>query len=328
MIGRRAFAATLLAGTAAPFLNRATAQATDEIRRMIAGMDQLHSLQIQRGDEVVFAAAPRGAGLDRVANIKSCSKSIVALLLGAAIDRGEIPAVTATLRDVAPALIPPRATAGVAAITMEDLVTLRAGLESTSGASYGRWVSSANWVADALQRPMVDAPGGRMVYSTGTTHVLGAAIARASGQSLLALARTRLGAPLGIEIPGWTRDPQGYYLGGNDMAMTPRAMLRVAAVMRDGGRYGSAQVVSEAWLRASLVPRTRSPWSGLGYGYGWFLSPSGYVIARGFGGQLIAANPGRGIAVAITSGLERPARSQGYFGEQMALLEGPVLALA
>ncbi|WP_291298440.1 serine hydrolase [Elioraea sp.] len=328
MISRRAFTATVIAATAAPFVNRATAQATDDIRSMIAGMNQLHSLQIQLGDEVVFAAAPRGAGLDRMANIKSCSKSLVALLLGSAIDRGEIADVTARLRDVAPALIPPRATAGVGSITMQDFVTLSAGLEGTSGAGYGRWVSSANWVADALQRPMVDTPGGRMIYSTGTTHVLGAAIALATGQSLLALARARLGAPLGIEIPAWTRDPQGNYLGGNDMALTPRAMLRIGVMMRDGGRYAGAQVVSEAWMRASLIARTRSPWSGLGYGYGWFLSQSGYVIARGFGGQLIAANPGRGLAVAITSGLERPARSQGYFGEQMALLDGPVLALA
>jgi len=303
-------------------------QAMDGIRRTIRGMKQLHSLQIQLGDQVILAEAPRGAGLNRPANIKSCSKSVVALLLGTAITRGEIKSVKATLREVAPRLIPANATQSVAAITMEDLVTLRAGLESTSRANYGSWVQSGNWVAYVLRRPMVDMPGGRMIYSTGSSHVLGAAIATASGKSLLALARERLGTPLGIEMPAWQRDPQGFYFGGNEMTLTPRAMLRLAVMLRDRGRFNGTQVIAPDWIAASLTQRTVSPFSGLGYGYGWFLSESGFAIARGYGGQIIAAHPARKLAVAITSDPNQPARSEGYFGALMALLEGPVLALA
>lgn len=65
----------------------------------------------------------------------------------------------------------------------------------------------------------------------------------------------------------------------------------------------------------------------MAYGYGWFLTDSGYVLARGYGGQVIAAHPERDLAVAITSDPTRPARSEGYFGEIMDLLEGPVLAV-
>lgn len=327
MISRRSLSVAVLTGLAAPFVGSALGQTLRDLRGSIQGMSQLHSLQIQRGDELVFADAPRGPGLDRPANIKSCSKSIVALLLGTSIDRGEIAGPGARLGEVAPGLIPADATEGVADITMEDLVTLRAGLEGTSGPNYGNWVRSGNWVAYALRRPVLDQPGARMIYSTGTTHVLGAALARASGDSLLAMARQRLGTPLGIDIPAWTRDPQGYFLGGNEMTLTPRGMLRIAVLMRDDGRYNDAQVISSAWMRASLEPRTRSPYSGLSYGYGWFLSASGYVIARGYGGQVIAAHPGRQLAVAITSDPARPAYSDGYFGELMHLLEGPVLAL-
>lgn len=327
MISRRGFSLALAAGVAAPFIGRATAQSIDEIRSAIGALDQLYSLQVQRGDEIVIAEAPRGNGLDRIANIKSCSKSVVALLLGTAIERGEIAEVGAPLRSVAPGLIPANATEGVADITLEDLVTLRAGLEGTSGANYGSWVSSRNWIADALRRPMIDRPGQRMIYSTGATHVLGAALSTATGQSLLSLARERLGSRLDFEVPAWTRDPQGFYLGGNEMAMTPRAMLRIALLMRDDGRYGGRQVVSQDWVRASTEPRTRSPYSGLDYGYGWFLSRTGYVIARGYGGQVIAANPARGLAVAITSDPNRPAYSGGHFGDLMRLLDGPILAL-
>lgn len=325
---RRRLAAGLAACAVLPSPALGQSLGLDNLRRTARGLKQLHAILVQRGDDLLLADAPRGPGLERAANIKSCSKSIVALLLGTAIARKEIAAVTARLRDVAPRLIPANATPGAGDITLEDLVTLRAGLESTSGANYGSWVQSRNWVAHALTRPMWDMPGGRMIYSTGSTHVLGAALAAATGKSLLTLARERLGAPLGIAVPEWRRDPQGFYFGGNEMTLTPRALLRIALLMRDRGRYAGTQIIPESWIAASVTPRTRSPFSGLAYGYGWFLSDSGWVIARGYGGQIIAAHPAKRLAVAITSDPAQPARSEGYFGDLMNLLEGPVLALA
>lgn len=232
MMHRRRFLTTTAAALSTPYLARAQ---TDDLRSAIDALPQLHSIQVSKGDETLIAEAPRGPGLDRLANIKSCSKSIVALLLGAAIDRGEVGSVQAPLSEVAPNILPANATPGAEAITLEDLVTLRAGLERTSGGNYGAWVSSRNWLADALSRPMVAEPGGQMLYSTGSTHILGAALTEATGQSLLAQARERIGRPLSIEIPPWTRDPQGYYMGGNEMALRPTAMLKIAMLMRDGG---------------------------------------------------------------------------------------------
>ncbi len=280
MLTRRAFSVSLLGAMAVPFAGRAFAQTPSDIRSRIANMSQLHAILVQRGDEIIVSEAPRGPGLDRVANIKSCSKSIIGLLTGNAIAQGVIPSVDTTIGDIAPSIIPTDATPGVEDLTIEDLVTLRAGLESTSGRNYGAWVNSDNWVSFALRRPMVASPGGRMIYSTGTTHILGAVLAVATGKSLLAQARDVLGQPLGIEIPSWTQDPQGYYFGGNQMAMTPRGMLRIATLMRDQGRFDGDQVIPADWIDQSTQARTRSPYSGLAYGYGWFLSNSGFIIAR------------------------------------------------
>lgn len=300
---------------------------------MARGFDQLHALVIARDGETVVAEAFRGPSLTRAVNVKSVSKTIVAALLGAALDRGDVEGVSASLGTVMPGLIPDEADPRVAAITLEDLVTLRAGLERTSGAAYGEWVSSRNWVADALTRPMVAEPGGRMLYSTGSTHILGVALAEATGESLLAQARTRLGGPLAIEIPAWTRDPQGYYLGGNEMALSPLAMLAFGEMVRNGGRAGEAQVLSAAYVAASLEGRTRSPFSGLDYGYGWFLGRAGMfgptvALARGYGGQMIALVPERGLTVVVTSDPSRPARSEGYFGDLLRLVGAVVVASA
>ena len=328
MLTRRAFSVTLLGAMATPFVARAFAQTPSDIRSRIANMSQLHAILVQRGDEIIVAEAPRGPGLDRVANIKSCSKSIIGLLTGNAIAEGAIPSVNATIGEIAPSIMPSNATPGVEDLTVEDLVTLRAGLEGTSGRNYGAWVNSDNWVSFALRRPMVATPGGRMIYSTGTTHILGAVLTVATGKSLLEQARAVLGQPLGIEIPAWTQDPQGYYFGGNQMAMTPRGMLRIATLMRDQGRFDGDQIIPADWIDQSTQAHTRYPYSGLAYGYGWFLSNSGFIIARGYGGQIIAAHTEKDLAVAITSDPTSPARSGGYFGQLMDLLEGPVLSLA
>lgn len=295
------------------------------------GLDQLHAIAVAQGGATVLAQALRGPALSRPAPIKSVSKSLVALLLGAALDRGEIASIETTLGEVAPGLIPENADPRVAALTMGDLVTMQAGLERTSGANYGSWVSSRNWVADALSRPMVATPGQGMLYSTGSFHVLGAALTEATGLSLHAQMHQRIGDPLGIEIPAWTRDPQGYYLGGNEMALRPEDLLKIGEMVRLGGVSGGREVISHGWLSASAVARTRSRFSGLDYGYGWFLGRADgaeYMLARGYGGQMLCIVPERALTLVITSDPTRPARSHGYFGALVALLEEAILPTA
>lgn len=322
---------TLLAGAAALAAPRlALGQALAGPARMAEEFDQLHALIVARDGEELLAEAYRGPPLDRPVNVKSVSKTLVAALTGAAIDRGEIDGLDATLGALIPDMIPPDADPRVAELRLKHLITMQAGLERTSGPNYGAWVNSGNWVRYALARPFVAEPGGRMLYSTGSFHVLGVALAEATGDSLLTQARERLGDPLGIDIPPWVRDPQGRYLGGNEMALSPRAMLRFGEMVRRDGLWQGRRVLSEDWVAASLVPRTRSPWSGLSYGYGWFLGRAGgtgIALARGYGGQVICIAPERGITIAITSDPTRPARSGGYFGDLMGLI-GDILATA
>jgi CubicO group peptidase (beta-lactamase class C family) len=302
----------------------AQAAAFPELSRAAASFEQLHSLSVSVAGETVVATAVRGPALSRAAPIKSVSKSLVALCLGAAIDRGIVTGVDATLADVAPGLIPRAADPRVADLTLGDLVTMQAGLERTSGANYGQWVSSTNWVANALSRPFVAEPGRGMLYSTGSFHVLGAALTEASGLSLLRMMREWIGTPLGIEIPAWTRDPQGYYLGGNEMALRPQDLLRVGEMVA----ANDGSVVSQGWIDASVRPRTRSRWSGLGYGYGWFLGRADgadFALARGYGGQILCIVPARKTVIAITSDPTRPARSGGYFGDLMGLISNDIL---
>ncbi len=296
-----------------------------------AALDQLHSLIVARGGNIALAEAFRGPALDRPANVKSVSKTIVAALAGAALDRGVLTGVDQPMADLLADRIPAGADPRVNDITIAHLLTMQAGLERTSGRNYGRWVQSPNWVAYALSRPFVAEPGGGMLYSTGSFHLLGVALAEATGRSLLDLAQDWLGTPLDIEIPAWTRDPQGFYMGGNEMALAPLALYRFGEMARQAGRWDGTQVLSADWMAQSWTPHTRSPFSGDLYGYGWFLTliadrPTAY--ARGYGGQMLFVVPSLDLTVVVTSDPTRPARSGGYVGDLRALLGEEIIPAA
>jgi CubicO group peptidase (beta-lactamase class C family) len=256
---------------------------------------------------------------------------VIAALVGGAIERGIFAGVEQRIAPLLGDLVPADADPRVGAITVEDLLTMRAGLERTSGRNYGRWVSSPDWVRVALSRPFVAEPGGPMLYSTGSYHLLSAALTRASGQSTLALARDWLGAPLAIEIPPWTRDPQGIYLGGNNMALAPRALLCLGETYRQGGAWHGRQVLPGSWVEASWTPRVLSPFTGHAYGYGWFIARARERLvcyAWGYGGQMIYVVPALALTVVMTSDPTAPSGRTGYVRELHGLLAGSIIPAA
>jgi CubicO group peptidase (beta-lactamase class C family) len=183
-------------------------------------LPRLHSLLVSRRGELVLERYFNGAGAARPANIKSASKSIISALVGIAIDRRLIPGVEASIVTWFPELTKDRDQAK-RAITIEDLLTMRSGLETTSNRNYGAWVQSRNWVQHALGRPLVSEPGTQMEYSTGNTHLLSAILSKATRVSTWQFANDALAAPLGFTLARWPQDPQGIYFGGNDMLLTP-----------------------------------------------------------------------------------------------------------
>ena len=267
-------------------------------------LPRLRSLLVSVDDQLVEEHYYHGASSGRAANLKSASKSVISLLVGIAIDIGHIPGVNQTISDYFPDYFDQDVDWAKTEITVGHLLAMQAGLETTSNRNYGRWVQSNNWIRHILTRPMVDRPGGRRIYSTGNTHLLSAILADVSGMSTLEFGRRHLAEKLGFSLPAWLQDPQGVYFGGNEMQMTPRAMVSIGQLVLSRGMYDGTRIVSEEWLRTSLEPRTRSERSGREYGYGWWLRRlAGYqaYYAWGYGGQFIFIVPDLRLVVAMTS---------------------------
>lgn len=286
-------------------------------------LENLRSLIVSHDGTILAQEAFGGARLDRPTNIKSASKTIMSALVGIAIERGVLEGADQPIASILGASITSDADPRIRQVTIGHLLSMQAGLERTSGRNYGAWISSGNWVRYVLSRPFVDEPGGRMLYSTGSTHLLSAALTRASKRSTLDLARDWLGEPLEITVAPWTRDPQGIYLGGNEMALSPRALWRFGEMYRQGGTIDGKRVVPEDWIRQSWTPRTASPFTGDRYGYGWFLREMrGHTAyyAWGFGGQMLYVIPSLGLSVVMTSDATEPSREDNYIGQLHALV--------
>ncbi|WP_343347484.1 serine hydrolase [Sphingomicrobium sp. XHP0239] len=303
----------------------------DQLIERAASLSTLEGLLVLRdGETLIEERFNGGPPLDAAVNIKSASKSVISALVGIAIDRGILDGtdqkVLSLLADDAPSDPDPR----LRELDIGHLLSMQAGLERTSGDNYGRWVSSGDWVDYALSRPFVADPGGRMLYSTGSTHLLSAMLTEASGRSTWELARDWLGMPLDIAIPQWERDQQGIYLGGNQMSMSPRGMARFGELYRLGGTISGNEIVPSDWIEASWTPRTRSPWSGEQYGYGWFLTNlAGHPVryAWGYGGQMIFIVPDLALTVVMTSD-SNVARGSDHIDDLRALLAEQIIPAA
>lgn len=307
---RRAALAAAFALLAPPLRGQgARADTLDDAFASAGEMPTLRSLIVAQHGQVLGARAWRGAALDRPTNIKSASKTILATLAGIAVERGVLEGLDQPIAPILGSRIPRDADPAVRMLTVRHLLGMRAGLGRTSGRNYGAWVTSRDWIGYALSRPMDDVPGGGMLYSTGTSHILGAVLARASGRTLQQLAQAWLGDPLGFRVPDWPRDPQGLHFGGNDMLLSPRALLTFGECCRQGGRHDGQQVIPEAFLREAWVPQVRSAWSGQMYGLGWWIADAGgqrVVFAWGYGGQMVYLLPDLGVTVVMTAAADVP----------------------
>ncbi len=318
----------LLIAFAAGSVAAQTPSAADHSLEEVFDIGTVQSLMIEKEGEIIYEEYRGGMDRNRTTNIKSASKSVLSLLIGIAIERGDIESVDQEISLYFPDYFESNPDPVKGAITIKDLLTMRSGLETTSFRNYGRWVLSGNWIEFALDQPMEHEPGGRMVYSTGTSHLLSVILTRASGRSTREYANDHLFGPMNIRIGGWDRDPQGYYMGGNNVALSPHALLKLGRLVIDMGEYEGQQLVPEAWIRDSIEIYTRSNFNDYNFGYMWWQKSAGemdVLFAWGNGGQYIMILPELNAVISITSDVERGTGSRAYQRRVFSYLEQVII---
>jgi CubicO group peptidase (beta-lactamase class C family) len=154
----------------------------------VALSDRAASFLVIRHGKLVFERYFNGSGATEANTLASLSKSILSLLVGIAIDQGELDLDT-PISELLPDALLPRDDG----LTVRHLLTMSSGLEWDENED-----SDVLDVRGTLDRPRASAPGEAFNYNTGLTHVLSAVLTHASGRSTCDDARGRLFAPLGV----------------------------------------------------------------------------------------------------------------------------------
>lgn len=277
----------------------------------------VRSLVLAHGRDPAIEYTFRGARSDDVMPVYSITKSVTAVLTGIAIDRGSIGSEHVPLAQLLPAHASAFTSDSLrAALTVHDLLTMRAGFEwnefaapyGAAGNPFTAMLESPDWIAHMLQRRMLHAPGVRYAYNSGASVLVGAALSAATNESVARYSRHTLFEPLRITTQTWQVGPVGAVNTGSGLSLRPRDLMAFGRMVRDTGRVEGRQVVSAGWIAQMLTPVSNAP---LGARYGrhwWLLGPDGaydaahpIAVALGWGGQVLAIDRTTGVVLVVSS---------------------------
>lgn len=268
------------------------AAALADIYAQAQNMTYIQSLLVLRHGKLVAERYFNGYTVYAADSVKSVSKSILSALVGIALHQGHLKRVEQDLAALLPDVVSETQYADKSSITLKHLLTMNSGLAPMRRETYRPWIQSPNWVTHVLEKPLAMTPGTGFSYSTGDSHLVAVALAKAVGGNALDFAQKHLFDPLGARLTAWKTDPQGYSHGGTDMYLTPRDMAKFGQLYLNKGRYNGKQIVPATWVETSTTTQVTLPGSDYGY-YWWkhqFEAHEGFA-AHGYAGQLIMVVP-------------------------------------
>jgi CubicO group peptidase (beta-lactamase class C family) len=272
----------------------------------------LRAVVVSRGGAIVAERYYNGETAAALHDVRSAGKSVTALLVGAAVDRGTIAAASDRVERYWPA------THGnaIGDVTIADVLTMRSGLDSfdedpASPGNEDKFDEAADPLAFLLAVPRAVPPGTLYRYNSLTAYVAGRLVEQATGQDLQAFAGAALFGPIGIDHWSWGRDNTGHTKGQGNLSLSARDLLKIGQLVLDQGRHDGRQVIGAAWIAAMMAPRVHIAGSDRyadDYGYFWYAKKQivagrevPVFFASGNGGNKIYVMPTLDMVVVVTS---------------------------
>lgn len=242
--------------------------------------------------------------------LQSVTKSVTALILGIAIQQGDLPGPEGKILQFFPDYQIKELDKAKGDITLADLLTMRSGLfwdEWTYPVgdprnSVTQMESSPDWIQFALDLPMQHDPGEIWAYNSGACQLLSAIISEATGLDIDAYAVQYLFGPLEIEDYYWKKTPGGLPDTEGGLYLKAEDLAKIGILVLNRGEWNGQQVVPRAWIEEMTSPQVpdvdpSDPYWNYGYGYLWWLLPGlaqgelEIIGALGYGGQFLLVVP-------------------------------------
>ena len=308
---------------------------TDKIREIIEKeYSNTLGVVVYKSGEIILEEYFSGADRNESVHTFSMVKSIVALLVGIAIDKGFIKGVDQKVLDFFPEYKLKRNQEQFKDVTIENFLTMTVPYKFKSE-PWTKVCTSQDWGSKVME--MIGGKeqiGERFHYSTLGIQVLSNVLSIASGMSLKDFATKYLFEPLGInDVPnanvvdratqeafnkernnrGWVKDPSGFYTTGWGLSLTTDEFAKIGVMVLNKGMYNGQRILSEKFIEQMLIEREE------GYGYLWWIYPKNKTIkimrkeyntgkydsfcANGVGGSLMAVVPEIDAVICMTCSL-------------------------
>jgi len=257
----------------------------------------------------------------------SVTKSVVSMLVGAAINDGYIHSVADQVTNYLPLL---RGSAYDQA-TIQDIMQMASGIEWNEDYSDPNSdIASADFSTLGLyqhlrQKPAAAPPGQRFNYNTAETNLVGTLLRSAIGNNLSTYLSEKIWKPFGMEADAnWMlSEPGGGEVGGCCLSATLRDYARLGQfALQEGVLLDGTPVVPNNWMAEATSPSRGYA----GFGYLWWLHEAGGFRANGIFGQGIYVNPKEQIVVALQSARD-VADNREDWDLQFALFDAVTIAL-
>jgi CubicO group peptidase (beta-lactamase class C family) len=293
--------------SASPESQGLDAEKLDEMLAYIAAQESLYiqSVLVIRNGYLVLEQYYPPFTQETPHVLYSVTKSFVATLVGIAIEEGYIAGVDQPVLSFFPEQEFANSSASKDAMTLEDVLSMRTGLDWQEGMpAFRELVSAPDALAFMLNLEMAAQPGDQFNYCSGCSHILAAILEQTTGMDPREYAQTRLFEPLGISNLIWESDRSGLSLGGWGLYLTPRDMAKLGYLYLHNGQWDGQQIVPESWVLAATTSDWQSP-TGLDYGYQWWIFPElNMYAAQGMAGQKIYVLPDLDMVVVFTADLQ------------------------
>ena len=232
----------------------------------------------------------------------SVAKSVVSMLIGAAIQDGYIKSVDEKVTNYLPRL----KGSSYDQSSIANLLQMASGVQwNEDYADPESDVATASWetidLYEFLRNKLRDAePGEKFNYNTAETNLAGTLLRSAIGNNLSTYLSAKIWQPFGMESDGsWNLTEQGGgEFGGCCINATLRDYGRIGLFALAAGRLADGtEVLPPGWMRESTVPSKGYK----GYGYFWWLIREDVFKATGIFGQGIYVNREENVVVALHS---------------------------
>jgi CubicO group peptidase (beta-lactamase class C family) len=261
------------------------------VQRIRDRYTSVQSLLIVRHGYLVTEEYFHANDADVLHTLQSVTKSITALAAGVAIGHGAMSVQDSVLPRFADYIDAANADARKRSLVVEDLLTMRTGLD-WSEVNYD--VSplkqlnqcACDWIRFVLDWPMRLQPGQQWEYNSGGVILLGDFISRALGAPLTPWLDENLFAPIGIDTVRWFYGAGAIPHTGGGLWMRATDLARIGLLVLHGGAWEDRQLVDPDWLAEATRPHTTTSarWGGRSWSYGylfWLTSLSGAATPAG-----------------------------------------------